>query len=52
MNSACQGSSGKQDTAKHRSKADPRKVQTGDFVLPDQVFLFETSGKRNDKSVY
>lgn len=43
MNSTCQGSSGKQDSAKHRRKADPSKAQTGDFVLPDQVFLPETS---------
>lgn len=42
MNSTCHGSSGKQNSAKHRRKADPSRTRTGDFVLPDQVFLLET----------
>lgn len=42
MNSACPGSSGKQDSAQHRSKADSSKVWTGDFVLLAQVVLLET----------
>lgn len=42
MNSTCQGSSGKQDSAKHRRKADPSKARTRDFVLPNQVFLLQT----------
>lgn len=34
---------GKQDSAKHRRKADPSTDQRGDFVLLDWVFLLEIS---------
>lgn len=57
MSSRCHGSSGKQDSAKHKRKAGPSKAQTGDFVLLDQVYLLETiflhDGKgNNNKNMY
>lgn len=42
MSSRCHGSSGKQDSAKHKRKGGPSKAQMGDFVLLDQVYLLET----------
>lgn len=42
MSSRCHGSSGKQDSGKHKRKAGPSKAQMGDFVLLDQVYLQET----------